>query len=100
MCKTLITAETAKRIEAKCGTDVLFEVARQLSAIARGVESPQGFREALTASRRQMAENKAVKAMVRICRRADNDQIWLVRFGSRGGWNRIAILTKSDGTPY
>lgn len=85
---TLISAETANKIERAYGTDVLVQVAVDLSEVRRG-KSLASFPEAHIGAKRTMRENRSVQSIVSLCQRGD-DAIWLVKFGPRGGWSRIA----------
>ncbi len=103
----LISAAAVSRIE-KAGCD-LASVALQLSSDkrARGIGAVEGLPaehlplkgHALCQARRAIAENKAIKCIFITVRRADTDEVELLRVGKRGGWKRITLIWSAEGRP-
>jgi len=65
----------------------LFTV-EQLAEMTTNGNTPPTFNEARYSARQQFQACKGIRGIFMICMRAD-DEIWLVRFGSRGGWKRL-----------
>ncbi len=91
----LVSASAAAKIEAACGVDTLTEVARQISRARRGEGQIADFRAAIAGARRTIAGNKSARAVYVLTMRGD-DSIWFVRVGARGGWKKIADLTRKE----
>lgn len=105
----LLSAAAASRIE-KSGND-LADICGMLSADRRargvglvGAEVLPGellpFKgPALISARRTIAENKAIRAIHILVRRADTDEVELLRVGRKGGWTRVTRVWNKDGQP-
>ncbi len=104
----LLSAAAAARIEA-AGND-LGDICAMLSADrrARGQGLPGDIRpgqllpfkgEALTAARRALANDKAIRSLCILVRRADTGAVELLRVGKKGVWKRITCVWSAEGLP-
>lgn len=104
----LLSAAAAARVE-KSGND-LGDVCAMLSADRRyrgkglpGDTRPGQLlpfkREALTAARRLLAKDKAVRAVYVLIRRSDDGSVELLRVGKLGAWKRVTRIWDRNGEP-